>query len=116
MRSSPAARCSLAASGRPDLVAPDLTEKQAHDQWNSVQRLAADLDGETGVFPTHGFGSFCSATQAAGGYESTIAKEKTTNPALTQAEQEFVQVLLDGLDVFPALLRPYGSCKCCRSC
>jgi hydroxyacylglutathione hydrolase len=94
--------------GRPDLVAPDLTLKQSHDQWNSVQRLAQDLDGETGVFPTHGFGSFCSATQAAGGYESTINKEKLGNPALTQSEDEFVKVLLDGLDVFPAYYAHMG--------
>ncbi len=94
--------------GRPDLVAPDLTLKQSHDQWNSVQRLAKDLDGETGVFPTHGFGSFCSATQAAGGYESTIDKEKLGNPALTQSEEEFVKVLLDGLDVFPAYYAHMG--------
>jgi glyoxylase-like metal-dependent hydrolase (beta-lactamase superfamily II)/rhodanese-related sulfurtransferase len=94
--------------GRPDLVAPDLTLKQTHDQWNSVQRLAQDLDGATGVFPTHGFGSFCSATQAAGGYESTIGKEKLGNPALTQSEEEFVKVLLDGLDVFPAYYAHMG--------
>lgn len=94
--------------GRPDLVAPDLTEKQAHDQWRSVQRLAADLPAETGVFPTHGFGSFCSATQAAGGYESTVQKEKLGNPALTQPEDEFVQVVLDGLDVFPAYYAHMG--------
>ena len=94
--------------GRPDLVAPDLTEKQAHDQWRSVQRLASDLPEETGVFPTHGFGSFCSATQAAGGYESTVQKEKLGNPALTQSEDEFVKVLLDGLDVFPAYYAHMG--------
>lgn len=94
--------------GRPDLVAPDLTVKQSHDQWNSVQRLASDLPGETGVFPTHGFGSFCSATQAAGGYESTLDKEKVVNPALTQAEEDFVQAVLDGLDVFPAYYAHMG--------
>jgi glyoxylase-like metal-dependent hydrolase (beta-lactamase superfamily II)/rhodanese-related sulfurtransferase len=94
--------------GRPDLVAPDLTEKQAHDQWHSVQRLASDLHGETGVFPTHGFGSFCSATQAAGGYESTVEKEKGINPALTQSESDFVTLVLDGLDVFPAYYAHMG--------
>ncbi len=94
--------------GRPDLVAPDLTEKQTRDQWHSVQRLASDLHGETGVFPTHGFGSFCSATQAAGGYESTVAKEKTINPALTQSEADFVTTVLDGLDVFPAYYAHMG--------
>jgi hydroxyacylglutathione hydrolase len=94
--------------GRPDLVSPELTQKQAHDQWKSVQRLATDLAGETGVFPTHGFGSFCSATQAAGGYESTISKEKLGNPALTQDESDFVKAVLDGLDVFPAYYAHMG--------
>jgi hydroxyacylglutathione hydrolase len=94
--------------GRPDLVSPELTQKQAHDQWKSVQRLAADLAGETGVFPTHGFGSFCSATQAAGGYESTISKEKLGNPALTQDEINFVNEVLNGLDVFPAYYAHMG--------
>jgi hydroxyacylglutathione hydrolase len=94
--------------GRPDLVSPDLTKKQAHDQWKSVQRLATDLAGATGVFPTHGFGSFCSATQAAGGYESTISKEKLGNPALTQTEKDFVDVVLGGLDVFPAYYAHMG--------
>ena len=94
--------------GRPDLVSPDLTKEQAHDQWKSVQRLAADLAGETGVFPTHGFGSFCSATQAAGGYESTVGDEKLGNPALTQNENEFVDAVLSGLDVFPAYYAHMG--------
>ncbi len=94
--------------GRPDLVSPGLTKKQAHDQWKSVQRLAADLAADTGVFPTHGFGSFCSATQASGGYESTIGKEKLGNPALTQNESDFVEVVLAGLDVFPAYYAHMG--------
>jgi len=94
--------------GRPDLVSPDLTLQQTHDQWKSVQRLATDLVEETGVFPTHGFGSFCSATQAAGGYESTIGKEKLGNPALTQNENDFVDVVLGGLDVFPAYYAHLG--------
>jgi glyoxylase-like metal-dependent hydrolase (beta-lactamase superfamily II) len=57
--------------GRPDLVSPDLTVKQAHDQWHSAQRLADKLDDDTAIFPTHGFGSFCSATQTQG-VSSTI--------------------------------------------
>ena len=52
--------------GRPDLVAPDLAVKQAHDQWHSVRRLADTLDDATPIYPTHGFGSFCAATQAQG--------------------------------------------------
>ncbi len=53
------------------------------------------------VFPTHGFGSFCSATQSEG-TSSTIGAEKKANPALTQDEQQFVTELLAGLDAFPA--------------
>ena len=87
--------------GRPDLVAPDLTVKQAHDQWHSAHRLAEKLDDDTAIFPTHGFGSFCSATQTQG-VSSTIGNEKVINPALTKPEEDFVEMTLAGLDVFPA--------------
>jgi rhodanese-related sulfurtransferase len=93
--------------GRPDLVAPDMAVKQAHDQWHSVRRLAQTLDDETPIYPTHGFGSFCAATQAQG-LSSTIGNEKTINPALTEAEEEFVTKLLAGLDVFPAYYAHMG--------
>ncbi len=93
--------------GRPDLVAPDLAVKQAHDQWHSVRRLADTLADETPIYPTHGFGSFCAATQAQG-LSSTIGNEKTINPALTEAEEEFVTNLLAGLDVFPAYYAHMG--------
>ena len=93
--------------GRPDLVAPDLTVKQAHDQWHSAHRLAQKLGEDTAVFPTHGFGSFCSATQTQG-TSSTIGHEKAVNPALTESEQAFVDMTLAGLDVFPAYYAHMG--------
>ena len=93
--------------GRPDLVAPDLAVKQAHDQWHSAHKLADHLDDDTAIFPTHGFGSFCAATQAQG-LSSTIGAERTVNPALTQEEQEFVDRILAGLDVFPAYYAHMG--------
>lgn len=93
--------------GRPDLVAPDLTVKQAHDQWHSVHKLADALEGDTAIYPTHGFGSFCSATQAQG-LSSTIDNERAINPALTQGEDEFVARTLAGLDVFPAYYAHMG--------
>lgn len=93
--------------GRPDLVAPDLTVKQAHDQWHSAHKLAEHLDDETAIFPTHGFGSFCSATQTQG-VSSTIGNEKAINPALTETEQAFVDMTLAGLDVFPAYYAHMG--------
>ena len=53
------------------------------------------------VFPTHGFGSFCSATQAEAA-SSTIGQEKAANPVLTQDEQTYVRELLAGLNAYPA--------------
>ena len=93
--------------GRPDLVAPDLTVKQAHDQWHSAHKLAEKLGDDTAIFPTHGFGSFCSATQTQG-VSSTIGNEKVINPALTEPEQAFVDMTLAGLDVFPAYYAHMG--------
>jgi len=93
--------------GRPDLVSPDLTVKQAHDQWHSARKLAAKLGDDAEVFPTHGFGSFCSATQTQG-VASTIGRERIINPALTEEEEAFVQTMLAGLDVFPAYYAHMG--------
>ncbi|HKJ12412.1 MAG TPA: MBL fold metallo-hydrolase [Ornithinimicrobium sp.] len=91
----------FSSTGRPDLLGPAHTDTLVHDQWRSAQRLAAELPGQTPVFPTHGFGSFCSATQS-NVDESTIGRERQENPALTQSEQEYVDTLLGGLDEFPA--------------
>lgn len=95
------------STGRPDLLGPDHTDALVRAQYRSAHRLAAELPDEAEVFPTHGFGSFCSATQAEG-TASTIGREKRSNPALTQAERDFVQDLLAGLDAFPAYYAHMG--------
>ena len=89
------------ATGRTDLVSPEATDELTHAQYHSVRRLAHELPAEAQVFPTHGFGSFCSATPTSG-TSSTIGEQQRVNPALTQAEQEYVDTLLAGLDVYPA--------------
>lgn len=89
------------STGRPDLLGPDAMGPLVHAQWRSVHRLADALADEAQVFPTHGFGSFCSATQSTAA-SSTIGVEKTLNPALTQTEGAFVAELLAGLDAYPA--------------
>jgi len=93
--------------GRPDLVAPDLTVKQAHDQWHSAHKLVDELAADTQIYPTHGFGSFCSSIQTEG-VQTSLGQEKSINPALTQAEEDFVEMLLAGLDVFPAYYAHMG--------
>ncbi|MFF4837991.1 rhodanese-like domain-containing protein [Streptomyces sp. NPDC001315] len=97
----------IGSVGRPDLVEPRLTEQLARAQHASAHRLAAELDDEVPVMPTHGFGSFCSSTQA-GGEHSTIGAEKASNPALVQDVDTFVKELLAGLDDVPAYYAHMG--------
>jgi glyoxylase-like metal-dependent hydrolase (beta-lactamase superfamily II)/rhodanese-related sulfurtransferase len=89
------------ATGRPDLLGPTHTGTLVRQQHASAHRLADLLPDETEVFPTHGFGSFCSATQSEA-TASTIGRERATNPALTQDEETYVRDLLDGLGAWPA--------------
>jgi hydroxyacylglutathione hydrolase len=93
--------------GRPDLVEPRLTEELARAQHASAHRLADELPDETSVLPTHGFGSFCSSTQAEGD-TTTIGKEKSVNAALTQDVDSFVTRLLADLDDVPAYYAHMG--------
>ncbi|HOZ58413.1 MAG TPA: MBL fold metallo-hydrolase, partial [Nakamurella multipartita] len=95
------------STGRPDLLGPDHTHDLVHHQYASARRLAAELPEQTQVMPTHGFGSFCSATQTEA-VASTIGAEKSTNPVLTQDETHYVSDLLAGLDAFPAYYAKMG--------
>jgi rhodanese-related sulfurtransferase len=70
-------------------------------QHASGHKLAEQLPDEAEVYPTHGFGSFCSATQS-DATASTIGEEKRSNPVLTQDEETYVRELLDGLGAWPA--------------
>lgn len=95
------------STGRTDLVGDDHTEKLARLQYHSVRRLADELPSETAIYPTHGFGSFCSATPPDGD-ASTIGEQRLSNPALTQDEQEYVDELLAGLAAYPAYYAHMG--------
>ncbi|QZT56969.1 MBL fold metallo-hydrolase [Mycolicibacterium austroafricanum] len=94
-------------TGRTDLVAAEDTEELTHAQFHSVRRLADTLPTDTPVYPTHGFGSFCSATPASGD-ESTIGEQRQSNPALTQDEQSYVDELLAGLSAYPTYYAHMG--------
>jgi hydroxyacylglutathione hydrolase len=89
------------ATGRPDLLGTEHTHDLVHHQHASAHRLAELLPDEAEVYPTHGFGSFCSATQS-DATSSTIRREKQGNPVLTQDEQTYVDELLSGLGPWPA--------------
>jgi len=95
------------STGRPDLLGPDHTHALVHHQYASAHRLANELPDQAQVLPTHGFGSFCSATQS-DATASTIGQEKRTNPALTQDEKVYTAELLDALDAWPAYYAHMG--------
>ncbi|MBW0116726.1 MBL fold metallo-hydrolase, partial [Pseudonocardia abyssalis] len=86
------------ATGRPDLLGPDHTDTLVRAQWHSAHRLATELPGSATLHPTHGFGSFCSASATASGTAGTVGDETRTNPALTLDEEHYVHDLLAGLD------------------
>jgi glyoxylase-like metal-dependent hydrolase (beta-lactamase superfamily II)/rhodanese-related sulfurtransferase len=95
------------STGRPDLLGAAHADELARAQYASAHRMAAGLPADTDVYPTHGFGSFCSATQSAGN-ASTIGREQRANPVLTLDEERYVRELLAGLDAYPAYYAHMG--------
>ncbi|HVW79544.1 MAG TPA: MBL fold metallo-hydrolase [Mycobacteriales bacterium] len=93
------------AVGRTDLISPDLTHPLALAQYRSVRRLADSLPDDAALYPTHGFGSFCSSgppspSASAGG---TIGDERRNNLALTAPDEaEFVHTVVAGFTPYPA--------------
>ncbi|MGQ0774768.1 MAG: MBL fold metallo-hydrolase [Pseudonocardiales bacterium] len=88
--------------GRTDLVDPARTEELTRAQFRSAQRLADLLGDDARVFPTHGFGSFCSAGSTSGGASSTMGQERARNEALTESDEDaFVTRLIAGLTDYP---------------
>jgi hydroxyacylglutathione hydrolase len=94
------------STGRPDLLGPANTGALARAQYASAQRLARELPDAAQVFPTHGFGSFCAATQAQAA-SSTIGRERRLNPVFS-GERAYVDGLLAGLDAYPAYYAHMG--------
>ena len=90
----------IGSVGRPDLIDESATRALAHAQFHSAHRLAESAPDYARVLPTHGFGSFCSATQSDAS-SSTIGQERAANSALTSEEATFVEELIAGLDAYP---------------
>ncbi|MFJ6535503.1 rhodanese-like domain-containing protein [Paenarthrobacter sp. NPDC091711] len=89
--------------GRTDLVSPDDTATLAHDQYSSVRRLVGSSHPEASLYPTHGFGSFCSSGPASHQEASTIGEQSKSNHALTDPDEDhFVSELLANITAYPA--------------
>ncbi len=97
----------VGAAGRSDLLGEEYAHSLSRLQFGSLQRLA-QLPDDTGVYPTHGEGSFCTAS-GAGRTTSTIGTEKAENPLyhFTDAES-FVEDQLGGLVPYPSYYRYMG--------
>ncbi len=96
--------------GRTDLLGTDRTDELTRKQWHSARRLVHELSDETEVYPTHGFGSFCSSGGASGGSDSTIGQERQRNDALTEDdEQAFVDKLVANLTGYPSYYAHMGA-------
>jgi hydroxyacylglutathione hydrolase len=97
----------VGSAGRPDLLGKERADTLARLQYRSVRRLA-ELDGEVGLYPTHGEGSFCTAS-GAGTTTSTIEAERLSNPVLAyDAEDSFVAGQLAGLQPYPTYYARMG--------
>ena len=97
----------IGSTGRGNLVGDEYSAELSRLQYHSVRRIADELPATSQVYPTHGFGSFCSASPADGD-ASTIGEQRHTNPALTQDEEMYVAQLLAGLTEFPSYYAHMG--------
>ncbi|MFK4295893.1 hydroxyacylglutathione hydrolase [Arthrobacter sp. GAS37] len=89
--------------GRTDLISPEDTAGLAHDQYASVRRLVAEAAPDAILYPTHGFGSFCSIGPASRIPSSTIGEQTATNHALTDPDEDhFVRHLLANITAYPS--------------
>lgn len=95
--------------GRTDLVSAVDTVQLTHDQYTSVRRLVKEAERNAALYPTHGFGSFCSSGPASGAVSSTVGQQLETNHALIDADEEhFVRELIDNLTAYPSYYAHMG--------
>jgi len=98
----------VGAVGRSDLLGPDDTEILLEGQYESVHRIANMLPDPSIVAPTHGTGSFCSASDVAD-TTSTVGLEKLRNPALIAPSLEaFALSQVMGYKQFPVYYKHMG--------
>lgn len=95
-------------TGRTDLLGAQHARTLANHQHASARKLADVLPDGVPIWPTHGFGSFCSPA-APDADASTIGREKLVNPALRLHAEAYVSQLLAGLGAYPAYYAHMGA-------
>lgn len=97
----------VGSAGRSDLLGMDRARQLSRLQFQSVHRIAS-LPGAVGLYPTHGEGSFCTAS-GAGRYTSTIGEELASSPVLKHPDAEaFADDQLGALQPYPTYYRHMG--------
>ena len=94
-------------TGRTDLLGDEHAQPLARAQHASARALARLPDGAQ-VWPTHGFGSFCTAS-AASQDASTIGEQKQRNPVLRLEREQYVHETLSGLGPYPTYYAHMGA-------
>lgn len=85
------------------MVSEESIAPLANAQYQTAQFFIERLTPETRLYPTHGFGSFCAATDTESVDLSTMAEQLKTNHAYTSKDQKsFVNELISGLDSYPS--------------
>mgnify|MGYP001370967823 CR=1 FL=1 len=97
----------LGGATRVDLLGDRVAPFLARRLHNTIHEKLLKIPDEVQVYPTHGGGSFCSASAAGGGsVPSTIAQERMFNPFAAQTvEQDFVDFACTGLGSYPKYYR-----------
>ena len=75
--------------------------------YDSLHQKLLTLPDDVVVYPTHGGGSFCSASPPSqDGGETTIGRERQGNPLLqARSEESFIEIALSGLGSYPAYFK-----------
>ncbi|WP_026455100.1 MBL fold metallo-hydrolase [Saccharomonospora iraqiensis] len=95
--------------GRTDLVDPQKTTALTRAQFRSARRLAEQVSDRATLYPTHGFGSFCSSGPATAADSSTIGEQREHNHALTETDEDrFVDQLIANLTDYPSYYAHMG--------
>lgn len=90
----------VGSAGRTDLLGIERADQLARLQYGSVARLAS-LPDPVDLYPTHGAGSFCTASVAET-TTSSIGAERRSNPVLAHSsEDSFVTDALADLQPYP---------------
>ncbi|GAC1425643.1 MAG: MBL fold hydrolase [Ktedonobacteraceae bacterium] len=92
----------IGGAGRTDLLGPAMTLTLTRQQYHSLRRMLETLPGNVLVYPTHGAGSFCTASAVSNTRSSTIAQERIVSPAAqASSEEDFVHQQIAGYTAYP---------------